>query len=57
MGWQNSWSRVRSERVEADGVYQGSTPELVKRPGVAEEEPNNVELQQRVRSHQETVNK
>ena len=46
----------RAERVEADGGYQGSTPELVKCPGVAEEIPNNVEMQQRVRSRQETVN-
>jgi hypothetical protein len=29
----------------------------VKCPGVAEAEPNNIEMQQRVRSHQETVNK
>ncbi len=45
-----------AERVEADGGYRGSTPELVKCPGVAEEIPNNVEMQQRVRSCQETVN-
>lgn len=45
-----------AERVEADGGYRGSAPELVKCPGVAEVIPNNVEMQQRVRSRQEAVN-
>jgi hypothetical protein len=45
------------EKVEVDGGYWGSASELVKCPEVAEEEPNNVEMQQRVRSHQERVNK
>ena len=44
------------EKVKADGGYWGSMPELVKCPRVAEEIPNNVEMQQRIRSHQETVN-
>jgi hypothetical protein len=35
------------ERVEEDGGYQGGVPELVKCPGVAEEEPNKIEMQQR----------
>jgi hypothetical protein len=46
-----------TERVEADGRYRGSMPELVKCPGVVEVDPDNVEMQQKVRSHQEMVNK
>jgi hypothetical protein len=46
-----------TERVEADGGYQGSALELVKCPGVVEVDPDNVEMQQKVRSHQETINK
>jgi hypothetical protein len=45
-----------AERVEADGSYQGSMPELVKCPGVVEVDLDNVEMQQRVRSHQAMVN-
>ena len=45
-----------AERVEADGGYRGSAPELVKCPGVAEVIPNYVAMQQRVRSRQEAVN-
>ena len=45
-----------AERVEADGSYRGSAPELVKCRGVVEGDLDNVEMQQRVRSHQEMVN-
>ncbi len=45
-----------AERVEADGGYQGSAPELVKCPGVAKVDLDNVEIQQRMRSQQEMVN-
>jgi hypothetical protein len=39
-----------------DRGYQGSTPTYVKCPGVLEAELNTVEIQQWVRSWQETVN-
>ena len=47
-----------AERVEADGGYWywGSAPELVKCPGIVEVDLDKVEMQQRVRSRQETVN-
>jgi hypothetical protein len=45
-----------AERVETDGGYRGSAPELVKCRGVVEGDLDNVEMQQRVRSHQEMVN-
>jgi hypothetical protein len=45
------------ERCETDRGYQGSAPTYVKCPDVLEADPNTVEIQQRVRSWQETVNK
>jgi hypothetical protein len=45
------------EQCEMDGGYQGSAPTYVKCPGVLEEDPNTVKIQQQVRSRQETVNK
>jgi hypothetical protein len=45
-----------TERVEADGSYWGSAQELVKCPGVVEVDPDNLEMQQKVRSRQEMVN-
>ena len=44
------------ERVETDRGYQGSAPIYVKCPGVIEANPDNADMQQRVRSRQETVN-
>ena len=44
------------ERCETDRGYQGSAPTYVKCPGVLEADPNTAEIQQRVRSRQETVN-
>jgi hypothetical protein len=44
------------ERCETDRGYQGSAPTYVKCTGVLEADPNTVEIQQRVRSLQETVN-
>ncbi len=46
-----------AERVEADSGYQVSVLELVKCRGVVEVDLDNVEMQQRVKSHQEMVNK
>jgi hypothetical protein len=40
-----------------DRGYQGSTPTYIKCPGVLEADPNALEIQQRVRSWQETINK
>jgi hypothetical protein len=40
-----------------DRGYQGSTSTYVKCPSVLEVDPNTVEIQQWVRSQQETVNK
>ena len=37
--------------------FQGAAPTYVKCPGVVEADPNTAEIQQRVRSRQETVNK
>jgi hypothetical protein len=45
------------ERCETDRGNQGSTPTYVKYPGVLEADLNTVEIQQRVQSRQETVNK
>ena len=45
------------ERCETDRGYQGAAPAYVKCPGVVEADPNTAEIQQRVRSRQETVNK
>jgi hypothetical protein len=45
-----------TKRVVADGGYRGSASELVKCPGVVEVDPDNVEMQQKVRSRQEMVN-
>jgi hypothetical protein len=45
------------EWCETDRGYQGSTPTYVKCPGVLEADPNTVEIQQWVRSWQETVDK
>ena len=44
------------EQVETDRGYQGSAPIYVKCPGVIEANPDNADMQQRVRSRQETVN-
>jgi hypothetical protein len=44
------------ERCEMDRGYQGSVPTYVKCPGVLEADLNIVEIQQQVRSRQETVN-
>jgi hypothetical protein len=40
-----------------DRGYQGATPAYVKCPGVVEANPNTAQIQQRVQSRQETVNK
>ncbi len=45
------------ERCEADGGYVGSAPLFAKCPGVVEANSDNAEMQQRVRSWQEAVNK
>ena len=45
------------ERCETVDGYQGSAPMYVKCPGVIEADPETAEVQQRVRNHQETVNK
>jgi hypothetical protein len=45
------------ERCETDDGYQGSAPLYAKCPGVIETDPDKAEMQQRVRSRQETVNK
>ena len=45
------------ERCETDRGYQGSAPIYAKCPGVVEADPATAEVQQRVRSRQETVNK
>ena len=45
------------EQCEMDRGCQGSTPTYIKCPGVLEADPNTVEIQQQVRSRQETVNK
>ncbi len=37
--------------------YQGSAPMYVKCPGVIEADPEKADMQQRVRNHQEMVNK
>ena len=44
------------EQCEMDRGYQGSTPTYFKCPGVLEADQNTVEIQQWVRSRQETVN-
>lgn len=44
------------ERCETDRGYQGSAPTHVKCPGVLWADPDTAEVQQRVRSRQETVN-
>jgi hypothetical protein len=44
------------ERCETDDGYQGSAPVYAKCP-VIEANPDKAEMQQRVRNHQETVNK
>jgi hypothetical protein len=47
------------ERCEMDDGYRGSAPLYAKCPGVIEAnpDPDKAEMQQRVRNHQETVNK
>ncbi len=45
------------ERCEVDRGYQGTVPAYVKCPGVVEADPNTAQIQQRVWSRQETVNK
>ena len=45
------------ERCETDRGCQVAVPTYVKCPGVLEADPNTAEIQQRVRSRQETVNK
>jgi hypothetical protein len=45
------------KRCETDRGYQGATPACVKCPGVVEADPNTAQIQQRIRSRQETVNK
>ena len=44
------------ERVEADGGYKNSAPKYDKCPGTIWTEAEKKEMQQRVRSRQETVN-
>jgi hypothetical protein len=44
------------ERCEMDRGYQGSAPTYVKCPGALEADSNTAEIQQRVRSRQETIN-
>ena len=41
---------------KTDRGCQGAAPTYVKCPGVVEADPNTAEIQQRVRSRQETVN-
>ncbi len=45
------------ESCETDDGYQGSAPIYAKCPGVIEADPEKAEMQQRVRNHQEMVNK
>jgi hypothetical protein len=45
------------ERCEMDDGYRGSAPLYAKCPGVIEANPDKAEMQQRVRNHQEMVNK
>jgi hypothetical protein len=45
------------ERCETDDGYRGSAPLYAKCPGVIESNPDKAKMQQRVRNHQETVNK
>ena len=45
------------ERVETDGGYRGSCPRYAKCPGTVTSDPDTAEMQQRVRSRQETCNK
>jgi hypothetical protein len=45
------------ERCETDDGYSGSAPLYAKCPGVIEANPDKAEMQQRVRNHQEMVNK
>lgn len=45
------------ERVETDRGYRGSSPQYVKCPGTVTADPDKAEMQQRVRSRQETCNK
>ncbi len=45
------------ERCETDDGYQGSAPLYAKCPGVIEANLDKADMQQRVRNHQETVNK
>jgi len=62
--WNNStvfWDSLQlmlepGERCETDRGYQGSAPTHVKCLGVLWADPNTAEMQQRVRSRQETVN-
>ena len=42
---------------KTDQGCQGAAPTYVKYPGVVEADPNTAEIQQRVRSRQETINK
>jgi len=44
------------ERCETDRGYEGAAPAYAKCPGVLWADPNLAEIQQRVRSRQETVN-
>ena len=45
------------ERCEMDDGYRGSAPLYAKCPGVIEANLDKAEMQQRVRNHQEMVNK
>jgi hypothetical protein len=45
------------ERCETDDGYQGSAPLYAKCPGVIEANLDKAEMQQRVKNHQEMVNK
>ncbi len=45
------------ERCEMDDGYQGSAPLYAECPGVIEANLDKAEMQQRVRNHQEMVNK
>ena len=46
-----------NERVEADDGYRGEHPEFVKCPAGFSNPADNLKMQQRVRSRQETINK
>ena len=45
------------ERVEADDGYVGEAPRHVKCPASVTNDPKKLEMQQRVRNRQETLNK